>query len=236
MAQLDDELDADPDREAEYVIRFGPQVKPEGVIGGSDEAERLVGYLSKYLTKSVADVHACDTPSAQAHQRRLWEELKVTPCSPKCANWLRYGVQPKNARAKMRAGHCKAKVHQLDTLAIGGRRVLVSRDWSGKTLGDHRYDQFAWIRKLLQLQPKDGDEDQAANVDAARAREAPDPIRWTVARPTDPGVPDLSRRLLRMISTRIQQRAAVQAAQAAAAEAEGPPENRSATVIEREAA
>jgi hypothetical protein len=34
----------------------------------------------------------------------------------------------------MRAGHCKGKVHQLDTLAIGGRRVLVSRDWSGKTL------------------------------------------------------------------------------------------------------
>jgi hypothetical protein len=134
MAQLDDELDADPDRQPEHVIRFGQQVKPEGVLGGGSEAERLIGYLSKYLTKSVADVHACNTIAAEVHQRRLCEELRHTPCSPKCANWLRYGIQPKNARAKMRAGHCKGKVHQLDTLAIGGRRVLVSRDWSGKTL------------------------------------------------------------------------------------------------------
>jgi ribonuclease D len=158
----------------------------------------------------------------------LWEQLRYTPCSPKCANWLRYGIQPKGARAKLRAGHCKAKVHQLDTLAIGGRRVLVSRDWSGKTLADHRYDQLACVRKLLQHQPNDGDEDQAQTVDAARQRLVPDPISWTLARPTDPGVPDLSRRLLRMISTRIQQRAAVQAAKLLAAE-DGPPENRSAT-------
>jgi hypothetical protein len=230
MTQLDDELDADPDREAEYVIRFGEQVKPEGVIGGTDEAERLVGYLSKYLTKSVADAVACDTPAGQAHQRRLWEELRYTPCSPRCPNWLRYGIQPKNPRPTMQAGHCKAKVHGYDTLAIGGRRVLVSRDWSGKSLDDHRYDQLAWIRKLLQLQPKEGDgEDQAVPVDAARQGAAPDPIRWTYAKPTDPGVPDISRRLLRMISTRIQQRAAIQAAQAQAAAEGGPPENRSAT-------
>jgi hypothetical protein len=232
MARLDDELDANPDRQPEHVIRFGQQVKPEGVLGGGSEAERLIGYLSKYLTKSVADVHACNTAAAESHQRRLWEELRHTPCSLKCANWLRYGIQPKNARAKTRAGHCKGKVHQLDTLAIGGRRVLVSRDWSGKTLADHRYDQLAWVRKLLQLDGN-GDEDQAVNhetVQAARAGEAPDPIRWSRVRPDDPGVPDLTRRLLRAISTRIQQRAAIQAAQAAAAAAEeGPPENRSAT-------
>jgi hypothetical protein len=59
-------------------------------------------------------------------------------------------------------------VHQLDTLAIGGRRVLVSRDWSGKTLADHRYDQLAWVRKLLRLD-SNGDEDQAANDDAVQA-------------------------------------------------------------------
>jgi hypothetical protein len=41
----------------------------------------------------------------------------------------------------MRAGFCRGKVHQLDTLGLGGRRVLVSRLWSGKTLADHRYDQ-----------------------------------------------------------------------------------------------
>jgi hypothetical protein len=100
------------------------------------------------------------------------------------------------------------------------------------TLADHRYDQLAWVRKLLRLDG-DGGEDQAVDAEtvlAARERAAPDPIRWSRVRPGDPGVPDLTRRLLRAISTRIQQRAATQAAQAAvAAEDESPPENRSAT-------
>jgi len=116
------------------------------------------------------------------------------------------------------AGHCKAKVHQLDTLGIGGRRVLVSRDWSGKTLADHRYDQLAWVRQTLRLGlTSDGelDEDQVAIVDAARRNEAPAPIAWEMARPDDADVPGLGRRLLRMISTRIQHREAIRAAEAA---------------------
>jgi hypothetical protein len=77
-------------------------------------------------------------------------------------------------RVHERAGHCKGKVHQHDTLAIGGRRVLVSRDWSGKSLADHRYDQLAWVRKLLKLDGN-GDEDQALDdetVQAAREQAA----------------------------------------------------------------
>jgi hypothetical protein len=68
--------------------------------------------------------------------------------------------------------------------------------------------------------PLQGDE----LVDAARRHEAPDPIVWERARPEDPDVPNLGKRLLRMISTRIQQRAALDAARVA-----DPPADVSAT-------
>src|SRR5690242_3683130 len=83
----------------------------------------------------------------------------------------------------MRAGHCKAKVHQADTLGIGGRRILVSRNWSGKTLADHRYDQAAWVRRVLSIgigHTAEHTEDQAANVPAGLA---PAPIEWELAHP-----------------------------------------------------
>jgi hypothetical protein len=241
MAALDDKLDADPTQEPEYVIRFGVQVKPVGVLAGSPEAEKLIGYLSKYITKSVADCHTITAPAAEAHQHRLWEELRYTPCSPRCGNWLRYGIQPDLANGRQRSGLCKAKVHQPETLGIGGRRILVSRDWTGKTLADHRYDQLAWVRQVLRrglIAPNPvgaGNEDQeqsdsdelGALVDAARRGEAPDPIVWERARPDDADVSSLSRRLLRLISTRIQQRAALAAARAA-----DPPGDVSATADE----
>ncbi|HEY3006963.1 MAG TPA: replication initiator [Micromonosporaceae bacterium] len=44
------------------------------------------------------------------------------------------GVEPVN---------CKAKVHKRRTLGLGGRRVLISRDWSGKTLADHKANNRA---------------------------------------------------------------------------------------------
>jgi hypothetical protein len=65
MAALDEDLDADPDREPEHVVRFGEQVKPVGVMAGSDEAEKLIGYLSKYITKAVGECHTVTTATKQ---------------------------------------------------------------------------------------------------------------------------------------------------------------------------
>ena len=67
--------------------------------------------------------------------------MRWLPCSPTCANWLRYDVQPKDAEPGMVPGHCKHKAHDRANLGIGGRRVLVSRKWSGKTLAAHRADR-----------------------------------------------------------------------------------------------
>ena len=65
----------------------------------------------------------------------------IQPCSPRCANWLRYGIQPKNARPGLAPGRCKSKAHDADHFGYAGRRVLASRKWSGKTLADHRADR-----------------------------------------------------------------------------------------------
>jgi hypothetical protein len=109
--------------------------------------------------------------------------------------------------------------------------VLVSRQWSGKTLADHKHDQAAWVRKTLALglrHTDEPDDDQAARVDAARAGGSPAPIAWDRVLPGEPGLPDIHRRLLNAVSTRIQHRAALAAARAA------DPPNVSATVPDRE--
>jgi excisionase family DNA binding protein len=51
----------------------------------------------------------------------------------------------------MRPGCCKGKAHRAENLGYAGRRVLVWRNWSGKTLADHRGDRKAWLLDMLGL-------------------------------------------------------------------------------------
>jgi hypothetical protein len=100
-AQALDALDADPAARPAHVMRFGTQVDIKGIDGGSPDADRAVRYLTKYLTKSVADTYADPDGEVvdvayEAHIDRLHAQLRYLPCSPECANWLRYGIQPKN--------------------------------------------------------------------------------------------------------------------------------------------
>jgi hypothetical protein len=120
-----------------------------------------VRYLCKYLTKSVADTYATpredEAPddldaAAVAYERhidRLHREVRWLPCSPSCANWIRYGIQPKDAGPGLIPGQCSSKAHDREHLGLGGRRVLVSRQWSGKTLSQHRADRAAVVRQVL---------------------------------------------------------------------------------------
>jgi hypothetical protein len=39
--------------EPAHVVRFGTQVHVKGILGGTEEAGRHIGYLTKYLAKSV---------------------------------------------------------------------------------------------------------------------------------------------------------------------------------------
>ena len=131
-----------------HVARFGEKFDAQGVLAGSRDANRCIGYLTKYLTKQLGDCHELDTDAQQAHAGRLAEALRWEPCSPSCANWLRYGIQPKNARKGLRPGACKGKAHRREYLGYAGRRVLTSRKWSGKTLADHRAERKNWLTEI----------------------------------------------------------------------------------------
>jgi hypothetical protein len=89
----DQALDAITDQdEPWHVARFGERFDAQGVLAGSKDASRCIGYLTKYLTKQVGDCHQAATDAQRAHAGRLAEALRYQPCSPRCTNWLRYGI------------------------------------------------------------------------------------------------------------------------------------------------
>jgi len=196
----DEALDAiGPDDQPLHVARFGQRFDAQGVLAGSRGASRCIGYLTKYLTKHVADCHQAQTDAQAAHGARLLDALRYEPCSPTCSNWLRYGVQPKNPHPGLCPGHCQGKAHRREHLGYAGRRVLVSRKWSGKTLADHRADRKAWLLETLGIAE-------------------PDPSRYTWE-PITPGDPDHmppAQRLLHVVADRQKWHAALTEARARA--------------------
>jgi hypothetical protein len=202
----DQVLDAIGDRdEPRHVVRFGLRFDAQGVLAGSRDASRCIGYLTKYLTKHLGDCHQAATDAKAVHAGRLADALRYEPCSPTCANWLRYGIQPKNPRPGLRPGCCKGKAHRRENLGYAGRRVLVSRKWSGKTLADHRADRKAWLTGMLGLPA----------TDSAR-------YSWEPVRPGDPDHMPTGQRLLHVVADRIQWQSTLEQARRLAAEA-GPP-------------
>ncbi|WP_347355097.1 replication initiator [Intrasporangium sp.] len=146
-------LDEDPDARPAHTLGFGTQVDIQGVLGGTPDADRTVRYLTKYLTKSIADTYSQPGGSDagyEAHIARLHAQVQVLPCSPACSNWLRYGIQPKDAGPGLVPGRCHSNAHTWEDLGIGGRRVQVSRGWSTKTLAQHRADRADVVRQVLQ--------------------------------------------------------------------------------------
>ena len=123
-----------------------------GIIAPSPDADRAVRYLAKYLTKAIADPlgdHDSPTRPARRTSTGCTTELRWLPCSPRCANWLRYGIQPDQPGPGLVPGRCASKAHDREHLGFGGRRVLVSRDWSGKTLAEHKADRATVVREAL---------------------------------------------------------------------------------------
>jgi len=103
----------------------------------------------------------------------MHREVRCLPCAPECPNWLRYGITPNDPEPGMLPGHCPRPAHDLENLGHGGRRVLVSRDWSGKTLAEHKADRAAIVRAAL----------TEAGI------EPPDTDRWSADHTGDDGIP-----------------------------------------------
>jgi hypothetical protein len=186
----------DEDAEPLHVGRFGRQIDAKGVIAGSPDADRCIGYITKYLVKDIAECHQAETTAQADHADRLLEALRYEPCSPTCANWLRYGVQPKNPKPGMTPGYCKSKAHRREHLGYAGRRVLVSRKWSGKTLTDHKNDRKNWVLARL----------AEAGVSATGHPREPGRYAWELAPPDHPDVPPIEQRLMAAIAERLRMR------------------------------
>jgi hypothetical protein len=191
-----------------HTVVFGAQVHVKGILGGTEEAGRHIGYLTKYLTKDVAKAAGIDESTSdrlREHHRRLVAELRVTPCSPRCGVWLLYGIQPHGARPGTVAGQCKGKAHKAEHLGIAGRRVLVSRRWSGKTLTDHAAERAQFVRQLL----------ERAHVRPGYAVDD-GPFEWERTQPGDADIPSRPALLLAAIAERQRWQADYEAAQALA--------------------
>ncbi len=172
-----DAIGDDPAASPAHVVKLGTQLDYQGILGTADDkVGKAIGYLTKYLAKSIADTYGDDdeitTPQA-IHLDRLHREVRWLPCSPTCSNWLRFGVQPQAAEAGMRPGWCPSKAHDRHHLGLGGRRVLVSRQWTGKTLSDHKADRAEVVRQTL----------------AAAGVEMHDTNRYAATKPLEDGTP-----------------------------------------------
>src|SRR5256885_4585796 len=157
----------------------------KGVEAGSRDAERCIRYVTKYLTKDLGDQATPRGQAQRAHADRMHTELSVLPCSPTCANWLLYGIQPDRTKPGLIPGRCTGKVHQRATLGFTGRRVLISRQWSGKTLADHRADNRAWVTAIVAGTVDGEDQDDGWPKPADQSRR----YHFELARPRDPDVP-----------------------------------------------
>jgi hypothetical protein len=70
-------------------------------------------------------------------------------------------------------GQCPGPAHDRENLGLGGRRVLVSRKWSGKTLTEHRADRTEVVRQTL----------AAAGIDAPETHRCPADVLGDDGRP-----------------------------------------------------
>ena len=91
------------------------------------------------------------------------------------------------------------KAHRREHLGYAGRRVLVSRKWSGKTLADHRADRREWLLETLGL----------PTTDPAR-------YTWEPVTPGDPDHMPNTQRLLHIVADRQRWHAALTEARARA--------------------
>src|SRR5699024_5426651 len=125
-------------------------------------------------------------------------------------NWLRYGTQPRHAGSHLSPGRCASKAHDRDHLGLGGRRVLVSRDWSGKTIREHRADRAEIVRATL---TEAGiDPDQHGTPDDETTPDCQRRFTWTAVYPVHDDLPPHRVLVAQMVSQRMRWRQQYEAA------------------------
>ena len=220
-----DALDEDEAAEPSHVIRLGRQLDIQGIIAAEGDADRRVAYLTKYLAKSFGASFGEPQELSRrqrGHLRRLHDEVRFLPCSPRCSNWLRFGIQPQGAGPDMAPGACPAKAHGREHLGCGGRRVLVSRKWTGKTLDRHRADRAEVVRQTLLAAGIEVPETQRLAADVLRPDGRPR-FEWQYFDPRQSPTPLYRRVLTHAIAEHLRWKAEYEAAKTSSSPANGPP-------------
>jgi hypothetical protein len=222
----------DPESGPAYTVRLG-SIDSRGIAAGTGDAKRSVRYITKYVTKDITEQANPRSDAQKEHFDRLHAQLVWLPCSPTCANWLLYGVQPDHAKPGLTPGRCRGKVHQRHTLGFTGRRMLVSRKWSTRTLADVKADNRAWVKAILSGALDGHEQDAADDQAAADGRPVPavDPMngpkryRYSYARPGSPGVPTTDELIAHQIEMKLKWKADLDAARARAPDRTATPTN-----------
>ena len=186
--------------EPRHVARFGARFDAQGVLAGSRDASRCIGYLTKYLTKHLGDCHQAATDAQADHAERLADALRYEPCSPTCANWLRYGIQPRTPGLACGQGPARARPTAASTSATPG-----AASWSPAS-GPAR----PWPTTVPTGGP--GSPARSGFRQPTRAR-----YSWEPVKPGDPDHMPNGQRLLHVVADRIQWQTALDLARRRAA-------------------
>jgi len=115
-------------------LRFA-QAVIHGVLGSTPQADKLIGYLTKYLTKNVDACHAVETDRQRAHLERLWHELRVYPVLAAlrelAAVWRAAEEGPARAARRPVQGACTPARHARTRWASSARLPSVVRQDPG---------------------------------------------------------------------------------------------------------
>ena len=192
--------------EPAHIVTFGPQVHVKGILGGTEEAGRHIGYLTKYLTKSVGQAAGLDDDrdrAAARAPRRLAAELAhhaVLAALPGLAA-LRH---PAQGRPTVHGARGCARARRTSPNTSASPAAASWSPASGRTRPstDHRAERTAFVRQLLDQAPASGPATPSTTARSSGRR----------PRPGDPDVPTRPVLLLHAIHQRQRWRADYHAA------------------------
>ena len=111
-----------------------PQVDIQGVVAGTDKTDKALRLPDQVPDQGLGETADPTPPPPRPTSTASSRPCAGSPCSESCANWLLHGVSPRSPKPGMCPASAAARPTSRDTLGYGGRRCLVSRKWSGKTL------------------------------------------------------------------------------------------------------
>ena len=146
LPSWDDALDAiGAEDEPRHVARFGERFDAQGMLSGTKDAARCIGYLTKYLTKQVATATRPTPRLGRPTRNGSPRRCGMSRARRGALTGFATASSPRTPGPAWCPARAKARPHDRQHLGYAGRRVLTLREWSGKTLADHRADRKNWL-------------------------------------------------------------------------------------------